>query len=246
MTGRSRSVASTSVRAGVAEAVTRRAERLVEALGGRYSSRLGIDLDAGSSGVERWFIAATLYGNRISAGIAEQTYRELMKAGLTRIHQMRRISWDDLVALLDAGGYTRYDFQTATRLQDLAQRVDELYGGRVSEIPRRVGDPAQLPAALDALPGWGPVTVGVFLREMRGVWPGVNPPLDRRAETAARHLGLLGREAGWRALERIGEVAASSDLDVRDLEAALVRLALSHRRSLASCPGRDSCTGLES
>ena len=34
-------------------------------------------------------------------------------------------------------------------------------------------------AALADLPGWGPVTVGLSLRELRGVWPGAPPPLDR-------------------------------------------------------------------
>jgi len=33
----------------------------------------------------------------------------------------------------------------------------------------RARTPAELEAALDALPGWGPVTVGAFLRELRGV-----------------------------------------------------------------------------
>jgi hypothetical protein len=221
-----------------------RAARLVESVGGRYSTQLGIDLDSGAAAVERWFLAATLYGNRIAAHTAERTYRELVGAGLTRARDMRRVSWDHLVLLLDAGGYTRYDFQTATRLQDLAQRIDELYGGRVGDIPRRAADPEGIAAELDALPGWGPVTVGVFLREMRGVWPGVDPPLDKRAAAAARHLGLISRERGRPALDRVRDIARVAGLDFRDLEAALVRLALSHRGNFTACPGRDRCSAL--
>src|SRR5215510_7141520 len=34
----------------------------VSALGGRYSAELGIDVDAGDAQIERWFLAATLFG----------------------------------------------------------------------------------------------------------------------------------------------------------------------------------------
>lgn len=46
----------------------------------------------------------------------------------------------------------------------------------ISEIGRRLTNQAALAAALEALPGWGPVTTGLFLRELRGVWPGARPP----------------------------------------------------------------------
>ena len=38
-------------------------------------------------------------------------------------------------------------------------------------IGRRFAAYPALHAALDALPGWGRVTVRLFLRELRGVWP---------------------------------------------------------------------------
>ncbi len=94
------------------------------------------------------------------------------------------------MALLDDGGYARYDFRTASRLQALATTLDGRYGGEVAAIGRRFPDYAGLRDALDALPGWGPVTVGLFLRELRGVWPGAEPPVDDRAAHAVRHLGL--------------------------------------------------------
>ena len=39
------------------------------------------------------------------------------------------MSSEDLVALLDAGGYARYDIRTATRLQNLSEIIDERYDG---------------------------------------------------------------------------------------------------------------------
>ena len=51
------------------------ARRVVAVLGGRYSAELGIDVDASDAEVERWFLAATLFGARISARVAERGVR---------------------------------------------------------------------------------------------------------------------------------------------------------------------------
>ena len=59
----------------------RLARQVVGMLGGRYSAELGIDVDAGDAEIERWFLAATLFGTRISARIAERAFRVLDEAG---------------------------------------------------------------------------------------------------------------------------------------------------------------------
>jgi hypothetical protein len=61
------------------------ARRLVETLGGRYSAQLGISVDQGPDEVERWFLAATLFGHRISAEVAMRTYRAIERAGIRTI-----------------------------------------------------------------------------------------------------------------------------------------------------------------
>ena len=55
--------------------------------------------------------------------------------------------------------------------------------GQAGLIGRRFAAYPELRAALDALPGWGPVTVRLFLREPRGVAGSRPPPLDERAAT---------------------------------------------------------------
>jgi hypothetical protein len=175
------------------------AQHVVNKFGGRVSRALGIDVDAGDDEIERWFLAATPFGTRISTTIVEQTFREFEQAGITRIDQARDIAWEDLVDLLDIGGYVRYDFRTATRLRTLAATVHERYGGRVTAIAAEYDAYPALRGALDDLPGWGPVTVGIFLRELRGVWSAADPPLDERAGSAAAHLGCspaLSRRSG--------------------------------------------------
>ncbi len=220
------------------------ARAVVGRFGGRYSSELGIDVDCGDAEVERWFVASTLFGTRISALVAERAYTQLDRAGIRRITDAGNRQWEELVALLDAGGYARYDYRTATRLQRLAQVVGDRYDGTISEIGRRFTSPTTLVAELEALPGWGPVTSGLFLRELRGVWPGAHPPLDPRAAEAARHLGLLPLRAGDEVgLERISRLAEQIHCDTRDLEAGLVRLALDHRRT-TDCPGHLACVAM--
>jgi len=58
---------------------------VVAMLGGRYPAGLGIDLDAGEAEVERWFVAATLFGARIPVRVAERAFGVLAATGLARI-----------------------------------------------------------------------------------------------------------------------------------------------------------------
>ena len=83
--------------------------RVVGRLGGRYSAELGIDVDAGDAEIERWFLAATLFGTRITAHIAARTFGVLAGAGVSRIGQARHISQGAFIAYLDEGDYARYD-----------------------------------------------------------------------------------------------------------------------------------------
>jgi hypothetical protein len=213
------------------------ARRLVETLGGRFSQEMGIDVDRGDPAVEEWLLAATLFGTRISAAIAVRTYHVMAEAGVRRLLDVEGRSWNELVELLDRGGYARYDYRSATRLQNLAET---LRGKGIDVL--RMGGLDETRAALDALPGWGPVTVALFLRELRGVWPGVDPPLDDRAEQAACHVGLLATSD--HPLERVSTVAAHARLDLRDLEASLVRLWLVHHRRFQQCAGGPQCAVL--
>ena len=155
------------------------ARRVVAVLGGRYSAELGIDVNAGDAEVERWFVAATLFGARIPARVAERAFGVLAAAGLARIGQLRHVPSADLIAMLDAGGYVRYDVRTAERLLELCEVIRDRYDGQAAVIGRRFTAYSDLRAALDALPGWGPVTIRLFLRELRGASAGSRPAAGR-------------------------------------------------------------------
>jgi hypothetical protein len=210
-----------------------RARRIVATLGGRFSLELGIDLDRDPDDVERWALAATLLGNRISTAVAMRTYRVFARAGVRTIGDAGRRDREELISLLDEGGYVLCGEPMATRLLALAEVVADLYDERLAALGEVVVDPRELEQALEDLPGWGPVTVGAFLRELRGVWPGADPPLDASAATAARHVALPDVSHAFSTL------AAAAHLDFRDLEAGLVRLCLCH--DFAGCPGGEEC-----
>lgn len=210
-----------------------RARRIVATLGGRFSLELGIDLDRDPDDVERWALAATLLGNRISTAVAMRTYRVFARAGVRSIGDAGRRDREELLSLLDRGGYALFGEPMATRLLALAEVVADLYDERLATLGEVVVDPRELEQALEDLPGWGSVTVGAFLRELRGVWPGADPPLDASAAVAARHVTLPNVS------HALSTLAAAAHLDFRDLEAGLVRLCLCH--DFAGCPGGEEC-----
>lgn len=201
---------------------------------GRFSTELGIDVAAGPQERQKWFLAAVLFGARISGQLAARTYRVFAAAGVLTPQAIRETGWDGLVALLDEGGYARYDFKTATKLLTLMESLERDYDGDLDRLAALAADPRDLEQRLMALgKGVGPATVNIFLRELRGIWPLARPSLSPLAQLAAEHLKLLppglDPQAAVAALEERWQSAPVPGFVFPDLEAALVRL------------GRDFC-----
>lgn len=210
-----------------------RARKIVERLGGRFSVELGIELDREADEIDRWALASTLLGDPSAPPVAIHAYRVLARAGVRTFEDIRARGRDELVRLLDEGGYAPYRESTVSRLLALAEAIADRYAGGLALLGETIVVPSELERALGALPGWDTATVGSFLRELRGVWPGADVPLDARAARAARHVALPAD------LHELSSLAAAAHLDVRDLEAGLVRLALCH--GFAHCPGGEEC-----
>jgi hypothetical protein len=79
-----------------------------------------------------------------------------------------------LVGILDSGGYTRYDFSTATNLLGIAKTLKEKYGS-LERVYSESSSPRDLEKRLQGFKGVGPVGVTIFLRELRGVWEKAKP-----------------------------------------------------------------------
>ena len=193
-----------------------------------YSEDLGIDITT-PSGRFSWFVASILFGARISEQIAANTYRCFNAAGVVDTpDKIIAAGWDRLVEILDAGGYVRYDFSTATKLLEIMTTLQQDYGG-LDNLYYQASDGKDLEKRLQGFRGIGPTTVQIFLRELRGVWQ-VQPNVSGVAGTAAANLNIaLGQFDG----ERLARV-----------ETALVKLYLRYckRRKCAQCPMAQSCT----
>ncbi len=201
---------------------------LVMKLGGRFSKELGIDLSSGrSEEIFKWLIAAMLFGARISGDLAEKAYRSFERHGVLNPDAILETGWEGLVSILDEGSYVRYDFKTATKFLEAAENLKLRYAGNLNRLNSEAVDPKDLEARLKALAkGIGPVTAGVFLREMRGIWKKACPlPLDPVLHSA-RDLGYIpwnlhDREEALRLLS----MKWPDGRDFPDFEAALVRWA---------------------
>lgn len=220
---------------------------IVKAAGGRFSTELGIKLRPRQADeIFKWFLASILFGARISASLAARTYREFEQEGLISAAKITARGWNGLVAVLDAGGYARYDFKTATKLLEISNNLIQSYGGDLNRLHQLARDPADLEARLKALgKGIGDVTVNIFLRELRGIWEKAEPLPMPLVIAAAKEQGLVPKDLDDRRralaiLRQRWEAERSKSMDFADFEAALVRLGLTRRKKSATNLPRSS------
>lgn len=221
----------------VTEAIT----ALMKEHPGRFSTELGIDLSSGRSrDIFTWFLASVLFGARISESIVEKAFREFDTRGVGSPEAILRTGWDALVAVLDAGGYVRYDFKTATKLLDLCRSLTENYHADLADLHAAASDPEDLEQRIKALAkGIGDVTVNIFLREMRGIWKKATPLPSDLVVTAAKDRGIVPKTVKDRAkvlqlLMDVWKEAGMKKKDFPDFEAALVRAGIELRRKKRS------------
>jgi hypothetical protein len=213
---------------------------LVRNLGGRYASELGIDLAAADTDERfKWFLAAVLYGARITESLATRTWHAFAERDVLTPGRILKTGWDGLVGILDAGGYVRYDYKTATKLLDMCTALTREYGGNLDTLHGVATDPRDLENRLKALgKGIGDTTVSIFLRELRGIWDKADPPLSPLALAAAEALGYLrpGAHDAGHALPRLQKMWANDGQPATrfaDFESALVREGLRLRHLAA-------------
>lgn len=217
---------------------------------GRFSSELGLDLPGRRPrDLFLWFLAAILYGARISGSIVVKTHAEFVRRDLTSPDQIVNTGWDDLVEALDAGGYVRYDFKTATKLLDVMNNLISRYGGDLATLYAAAADARDIEARLKSLgKGIGDVTVQIFLRELRDIWPKAQPALSPLSTLAGKDLELFSTDGrGTRTtvdrLRVLWKQAGVKDKSFVDFESALVRLGRDYcrQRRTRDCPMREYC-----
>lgn len=223
---------------------------LTERMPGRFSAELGLTLAPNRpNDLFLWFLAALLYGTRISGSIVARTHAEFVRRGLVTPEKILKTGWDRLVVVLDAGGYARYDFKTATKLLEVVCHLVDQYHGDLNQLHRAAKDARDLENRLKALgKGIGEVTVQIFLRELRDLWPKARPELSHLAVLAAKDLRLLSSAAARRsssqvdALMELWNEGERKNKTFSDFEAALVRLGRDYcRRRWQLCPMHEYC-----
>jgi endonuclease III len=132
-----------------------------------YSEELGIDLKTGKEReIFKWFLASILFGKPIQENVAIKTYKEFERRNVLSQEAILKVGWNGLVEILDAGGYVRYDFSTATKLLEIMKALKEKYG-TLNELHKQAEDSKDLEAKLQEFKGIGVVTTNIFLRELR-------------------------------------------------------------------------------
>lgn len=197
------------------------ARKLAREYGTPYSEGLGINLKSrDAKEVSKWFLASILFAARISETIAKKTYKELERRGVTTPKRISKSSWDGLVEILDAGGYVRYDFKTADKLLEVFGNLHKNYNGDLNRLHSEAKTPEDLESKLMALgKGIGPVTVSIFLRDMRPYWKKAGPKPTPLVLEAMKKLKI----------KDLKEFARKNKLDIVRLETALLRYGKIHR-----------------
>ena len=214
-------------------------KQLIETWGGRFSSELGIDVQSGRPDeIFKWFLASILFGTRIRQDVAAETYREFARRNVLTPGDILETGWDGLVGILDAGGYVRYDFKTATKLLDVARMLNTRYGGNLNRLHEEARDERDVEARLLEFKGVGPVTANIFLRELRGIWGKADPLPGDLVIEAARDLGFttrMGKDTSERdkILLELKKVWGQAGLPYHfsDFEAALIKYGINIRRT---------------
>ena len=191
-----------------------------------YTEDLGIDLTE-PAGRFKWFLASILFGARISEKIAANTYKAFERYGIDSMEKIIAAGWDELVKILDEGGYVRYDFSTATKLLDISQTLKDNYGA-LENLYSQSPDTKDLVRRLQEFKGIGAVTAQIFLRELRGVWQ-ISLEVSSKSKSVAENLDINLHEFEGEQLSRV--------------ETALVKLGIKYckRKRCEECPVKDFC-----
>lgn len=191
-------------------------EEFVDKFGKPYSEMLGIDLKSRRKGeITKWLLASILYGKPIRESSATATYRVFEDNEVLTASKVVQTGWDGLVAFLDEGGYTRYDFSTASRLLEIFQNLEKNYAGNPNRLYASAKSEDELEKKLKNLgKGIGDTTVSIFLRDMRVAWPGVKPRISPLVELGMRELKI----------KDLDKFSKENGLDIVRLETALLKL----------------------
>lgn len=202
---------------------------LTSNFGQKYSEILGISLSSrDEEEIFKWFLASVLFGAPITEIAVIKTYKCFEKRKALAPQKILEIGWNGLVEILDEGSYTRYDFKTADKLLEVMDNLVTKYEGDLNLLHEQAADSSDLEKRLKELgKGIGDVTVGIFLRELRGIWEKANPKPTLLVVLAAKNLGITKEEKPQELLRELKKFWTENKVNGKNFvnfETALLRI----------------------
>ncbi|GAB3561219.1 HhH-GDP family DNA glycosylase [Spelaeicoccus albus] len=194
------------------------AATLLAEYGSTYAHDAGIRLKNTPAPLYQLLVLSHLLSARISSDIAVSAARALFKAGFRTPAKMAAATWQQRVDALGEGHYRRYDERTSTQLGDGAEKLLDEYSGDLRKLRSASASATDLAKRLRIFPGIGPTGAHIFCREVQGVWPDVQPFIDKKVHEGANRLQLPT------SAEDLARLVEASDLP--RLAAGCVRVAL--------------------
>lgn len=129
------------------------------------SHDLGLNIFSGDDDLFRWFLLCFLFGKPIQASVVLQTWHILIEHKLDSPWAIVQTKHRQLVRLLDAGKYKRYDESTARGLHACMEQLIREYDGSLLLMIEYSTDEDELSKRLRKLFGVGPKVAEIFMRE---------------------------------------------------------------------------------
>jgi endonuclease III len=129
------------------------------------ASSLGLDIFSGDDDLFRWFLLCFLFGKPIQASVVLQTWQVLLDHKLDTPWAITQTKHRQLVRLLDAGKYKRYDESTARSLHACMEQLIREYEGSLLLMVEYSVSEEELSKRLRGLFGVGPKVAEIFMRE---------------------------------------------------------------------------------
>ncbi|KAK2741115.1 hypothetical protein FQN57_005716 [Myotisia sp. PD_48] len=130
------------------------------------SKQLGLDLESGGEkDYFEWFVACLLFGKPVQQGVAKRAFDELVQHDITSPDAVLDTGYDNLVELLRAGHYSRFDYSTASKLLNTSSTLKEKYGS-IGGLLNESSSLEDVSERLQEFKGIGPKTAEIFLRDL--------------------------------------------------------------------------------
>jgi len=124
-----------------------------------------LDVLSGDDDMFRWFLLCYLFGKPIRSETAVATWQLFIDKKLDTPWAIVEVSEYDLVRVLHAGGYTRYQHVTARGLQACMERLIREYEGSLILMLESSQDEDEFTKRLRSLYGVGAKVAEIFTRE---------------------------------------------------------------------------------